>query len=68
MADFTQAQYDALNSAIANGTTQVRFGDRTVQYRDLNEMMRIRRIMAAELGIARPPNRTVAAFQKGLAK
>lgn len=68
MADFTQAQYDALNAAIANGTTQVKFGDRTVQYRSIDEMMRVRRLMARDLNIARPPNRTFATFQKGLAK
>lgn len=68
MADFTQAQYDALNAAIANGTTQVRFADRTVQYRSIDEMMRVRRLMARELNIARAPNRTFATLQKGLAK
>lgn len=68
MSDFTQQEYETLNRAIASGTTSVRYADRTVQYRSLEEMIRIRNMMAHELGIARGPNRVFASFDKGLAK
>jgi hypothetical protein len=38
---FTQAQITALEKAIATGATRVRYGDRDVQYRDLEEMERL---------------------------
>lgn len=46
---FTQEQLDALNSAIADGVTSVAYRDRTVTYRDLNEMLRIKGMMEAQL-------------------
>lgn len=68
MSDFTQADYDALNKAIASGVMSVRFADRTVQYRSMDEMLRVRHMMAEELGVTRRPNRVLASFDKGLAK
>ena len=65
---YTQSDYDKLCRAISSGTRQVRFADRTVEYRSLDEMVRVKNMMARELGIARRPNRTVGTFQKGLAK
>lgn len=49
MADFTQAQLDALNKSIAEGTLEVRYQDKKVVYRSLDEMMRIRDVIKAEL-------------------
>lgn len=66
MAQFTQAQYDALTAAIAEGTLKVEYGDKKVEYRSLNEMIRIRDIIARDLGIAGAPKRTLASFSKGL--
>jgi hypothetical protein len=68
MSSYTQADYDAISAAIAEGVTEVRMGDRTVRYRSLNEMMRVKQMMARELGLVRRPNRTFATFRKGLAK
>lgn len=48
---FTQEQYDALNKAIAQGTLTVEYGDKKVTYRSLDEMIRIRRMIAGELGL-----------------
>lgn len=64
----TQADYDALKRAIASGHQQVRFGDRTVTYRSMNEMQRALSMMARELGISRQPNRVYTSFDRGLAK
>lgn len=46
---WTTADLDALNKSIASGTTSVRYADRTVQYRSLEEMLKIRMLMQDEL-------------------
>jgi hypothetical protein len=68
MADFTESEYAALNAAIAKGVTEVRYGDRTVKYRSLDEMIKVKSMMARELGKVRRPNRVLSSFSKGLAK
>lgn len=68
MSAFTQEDYDALCRTIASGSLEVRYGDRTEKYRSLDEMMRIKKMMAEELGITRRPNRVIAAFDKGFAR
>ncbi len=67
---YTQQQYAELQAAIAEGALTVRHGDRTVTYRSLDEMQRILRMMAAELGIGANANgcgsgRRFASFSKG---
>ncbi|MFP4209578.1 MAG: phage head-tail joining protein [Wenzhouxiangella sp.] len=64
----TQTDYEALVRAINSGHRQVRFGDRTVEYRSLEEMMRVRDLMARELGLVRRKNRVFTSFSKGLAQ
>ncbi|RMD88284.1 MAG: hypothetical protein D6807_06160 [Alphaproteobacteria bacterium] len=66
---FTQAQLDALTAAIAQGVTQVRFGDQTIVYASLDEMQRLRDRMIRELaarsdGIPRPLARP-SVFRRG---
>lgn len=62
---FTQEQYDALNKAIVQGTLTVIYGDKTVTYRSLDEMLRIRNLVAADLGLMPKPNgRRPAEFSK----
>ncbi len=51
---YTQAQLDALESAIAKGVTSVRYGERMITYRSLEEMNRLRDNMRAELGVSSP--------------
>lgn len=58
---WTQAELDALNKAIAQGVTNVRFADRTVQYRSLSEMLRIRAMIMDELNL---PGATREAVKK----
>lgn len=63
---WTTADLDALDEAIATGATEVRFSDgRTVRYRDLSEMMRIRRLMVNELGLPTKPRRVYPVFDRG---
>jgi len=49
---FSQADIDALRSAMAKGALRVRFGDREVQYRSLDEMRELLREMEIEVGAA----------------
>lgn len=46
---FTQVQLDALDDAIASGALTVKYQDKTVTYRSLADMLRLRDLMAAEL-------------------
>jgi hypothetical protein len=48
---FTQTDLDTLNAAIATGTRSVRYGDKQVDYKTLDEMLRARQIIMAELGL-----------------
>ena len=68
MATFTQDQLDKINEAIAQGALTVQYADKKVEYRDLNEMMAIRRTMMIDLGLMGNGNggRKYAEFNKGL--
>lgn len=64
---WTTSDLEALEKAIASGTTRVKYSDREVNYRTLDEMLKIRDMMAKELG-DKPagPYRALAQFSKGL--
>ncbi|AJE21489.1 MULTISPECIES: phage head-tail joining protein [Azotobacter] len=64
---YTLEQYTALQAAIAEGALTVRYQDKSVQYRDLDEMMRILKLMATELGLNsnNDGGRRYASFSKG---
>lgn len=63
---YTQLQLDTLKDAIAQGALTVKYGDKEITYRSLNEMIRIKNIMEVELGLVRQNNRTQGEFHKGL--
>ena len=46
---FTLTQYEALQDAIAGGTLTVTYGDKTVTYRSITDMLRIVNLMEATL-------------------
>lgn len=64
---YTLEQYEALKAAIAEGALSVRFADRSVTYRSVNEMIRILRLMESDLGLNANSNggRRFASFSKG---
>lgn len=62
---FTQSQLDALETAIAQGTLRVRFADREVIYRSLDEMKQIRDMMKRELYPTSKNTKAFAVFKKG---
>lgn len=68
MATYTLTQYEAISAAIASGHTRVTYDGKTVEYRSLEEMVRIRNLIAAELGIGLQPcqMRVTPSFSKGI--
>lgn len=64
---YTIEQYNALQAAIAEGALSVRYADKSVTYRSLDEMMRILKLMATELAlnVCNDGGRRYASFSKG---
>lgn len=64
---YTIEQYNALQAAIAEGALSVRYADKSVTYRSLDEMMRILKLMATELGfnLCNDGGRRYTSFSKG---
>lgn len=46
---WTQLQLDAIEAAIASGELTVRFGDRTVTYRSMEELLQARAVIKEAL-------------------
>ncbi len=64
---FSLEQYQALSSAVAEGALSVRYADKSVTYRSLDEMLRLLKLMANELGINADTahGRRYTSFSKG---
>lgn len=63
---FSQSDIDALEKAIATGALVVKYQDRQVQYRSLDEMRKILLIMKQDVGTAKKgPFRTRFSYSKG---
>lgn len=54
---FTSSDLDAINRAIARGERRVTFSDRTVEYRDVDELLRARNAIRTELAQSQPQGR-----------
>ncbi len=63
---WTIEQYNTLNDAIAQGVTQVMYGNKMVIYRSINEMLTLRNLMREELGLNKAPKKLFAKYNKGL--
>lgn len=69
MSSYTHDDLRAISAAIASGTLEVRFTHRTVRFRNLDDMLRIRNLIKDELetGSGRARKRRVFARSgKGL--
>lgn len=65
---FSQAQLDAIEAGIAAGTTSVSYEGKSVTYRSLDEMLRIRDIIMRALGLSPQKSATVlVAHDRGTA-
>jgi hypothetical protein len=64
---WTATDLDEIEKAIKTGTLRVKYSDREVQYRSLDEMLKIRDLIAKEVADGPVgPFRKVAQFSKGL--
>lgn len=64
---FTEAMLQTITEAVGTGTKSVYYGDKRVEYRSLDEMIRIRNMVLVALGYANPQGgRSFAEFNKGL--
>lgn len=63
---YTQTQLDALEAAIAQGALKVKYENKEVEYRSLEEMLKLRDLMRSELGLVKKAQRLYASHCKGL--
>ena len=63
---FTEQQYKTLCAAIAQGALRVKYGDKEVDYRSLDEMRQIKSMMETALGLNKKvKKRKFISFSKG---
>ncbi|MGX1179168.1 hypothetical protein AB7M31_002236 [Pseudomonas sp. IAP-CY TE4608] len=63
---YTKAHLDAVERAIARGEKIVRYSDRTVEYRTVDELIKARDLIRTELtNAAGPRSRAVRVFHGG---
>lgn len=65
MSDFTQSDLDAINKAIATGALKVKYNDREVTYRSLDELLQARDLIKRALGLSKGGGRVYAKASKG---
>lgn len=63
---YTADDLGPIERAIASGNLRVRYADREVQYRTLDEMIRIRDLIRGEIDPAKRQTRRYGAFSSGL--
>lgn len=68
MPTYTTEQYQALSAAIALGAVKVKYADKEVTYRSLQEMQALQYAMAQDLGLFNKGNggKTYPAYNSGL--
>lgn len=67
MSAWSQEDLAILEKAIVQGTLRVQYADKLIEYRSLNDMMRIRDVVRKELGLVNPNSgRRFAQHSKGL--
>lgn len=63
---WTQSDLDALDSAIGQGVRTATYQSGSVTYHSLDDMIRLRKLMQAEVAGTASATRTVGAFNGGL--
>lgn len=65
-SSFTLEQLQTLERAIAKGVFKVKYQDREVTYRTLNEMLKLRSVMRQCLGLSKSGGRLLVHTSKGI--
>lgn len=66
---YTTDQLTTLTNAISLGATKVQYADKTVEYRSMSDMLRLKAIMESELGLSSTSNRKkFVEFSRGYEK
>ena len=63
---WTLEQLHALEKALAEGVLTVKYSDKLITYRSLDEMLRLREAMRLALGLTEKSVRLLARHSKGL--
>lgn len=67
MTSWTTEQLQAIEKALAEGVRRVKYQDKEVEYRSLEEMMTLRDAMRRDLGLVPSGSfRTVGVYSSGL--
>jgi len=66
MSGFNLEGLKKLEDAIAQGVLIVKYSDKSITYRSLDEMLRTRNLMRKSLGLTEQSTRLKARFSKGL--
>lgn len=62
---FTLADLHAIERAIASGSLVVRYSDKSVTYRSIDELLKARGVIAQALGLAGSTKRVFMEHEKG---
>lgn len=65
---YTAQDLEIIQAAIKEGALKVKYADKEVTYRSLEEMLKIRDLIRNDLGITSPRVRTFAEFNPGFFK
>lgn len=63
---YTQTDLDRINAALASGNLTVRSGNDQVTYQSVDEMMRVKRLIGAELAQASGQKRMHPRYQQAM--
>jgi hypothetical protein len=62
---FSQTQLDAIESGIASGQLHVAYDGKSVTFRSLDDMLRVRALIMGALGLKTTPQTLIAAHDRG---
>lgn len=62
---FTLSDLDSLEEALISGAQRVSYEGKTVDYRSIDDMLRLRTIMRAALGLSVLPSKVIAVHYRG---
>ena len=65
MAQYTTEQYQQLVAMLAKGVTQIETAGEKVQFRSLDEMVRLKGMMERDLGLVATPGANYPTFRRG---